>query len=155
LRFGKLVCFWHIFHLLSISLFYHIVSCFASFSIADWYQSPPDTLAVSADGQGYTIDGFAPNAMVMTNRNFGGFYGDGSISSYAPSNQEEADGSALRTALIFWYIGNEGISLIENAVLLGVPVPDALKNALAQIKNRGEKPENKNEIEEDDENGNS
>jgi hypothetical protein len=38
LRFGKLVCFWHIFHLLSISLFYHIVSCFASFSIADWYK---------------------------------------------------------------------------------------------------------------------
>jgi toxin secretion/phage lysis holin len=50
-----------------------------------------------------------------------------------------ANGSALRTALIFWYLGNEGISLVENAVVLGVPVPDVLKNALAQIRNRGNK----------------
>ena len=58
---------------------------------------------------------------------------------------------ALRTALIFWYIGNEGISLIENAVILGVPVPDFLKNALIQIKNRSEnKPDRK---EEDNDNG--
>jgi toxin secretion/phage lysis holin len=48
-----------------------------------------------------------------------------------------ANGAALRTALIFWYLGNEGVSLVENAVILGVPVPDILKNALAQIKNRG------------------
>jgi toxin secretion/phage lysis holin len=47
-------------------------------------------------------------------------------------------GQALRTALIFWYVGNEGISLVENAVILGVPVPDFLKDALAQLKNRSE-----------------
>ena len=54
------------------------------------------------------------------------------------------DGSALRTALIFWYIGNEGISLVENAVILHVPVPDFLKNALVQIRNKGDKNKNKN-----------
>ncbi|GHV47766.1 hypothetical protein FACS189499_05850 [Clostridia bacterium] len=48
-------------------------------------------------------------------------------------------GSALRTALIFWYVGNEGISLTENAVILGVPVPSILKDALKQIKNKGDK----------------
>jgi toxin secretion/phage lysis holin len=48
-------------------------------------------------------------------------------------------GSALRTALIFWYIGNEGISLLENASVLGVPLPEFLKQALIQIKNKGEK----------------
>lgn len=48
-----------------------------------------------------------------------------------------ANGTALRTALIFWYIGNEGISLIENAVILGIPVPDILKNSLAQIRSKG------------------
>jgi toxin secretion/phage lysis holin len=52
-------------------------------------------------------------------------------------------GSALRTALIFWYIGNEGISLTENAVTLGVPVPTVLKDALKQIRNKGEKPDTK------------
>jgi len=58
---------------------------------------------------------------------------------------------ALRTALIFWYIGNEGISLIENAVILGVPVPDFLKNALIQIKNRSENKSDRKE--EDTDNG--
>jgi toxin secretion/phage lysis holin len=48
-------------------------------------------------------------------------------------------GSALRTALIFWYIGNEGVSLLENASVLGVPMPDILKQALIQIRNKGEK----------------
>jgi phage-related holin len=48
-------------------------------------------------------------------------------------------GSALRTALIFWYIGNEGVSLLEIASVLGVPMPDILKQALIQIRNKGEK----------------
>ena len=58
-------------------------------------------------------------------------------------------GQALRTALIFWYIGNEGISLIENAVVLGVPVPDFLKNALIQVKNRPENKSGQNNKEDD------
>lgn len=43
------------------------------------------------------------------------------------------DGDALRTAVIFFYLSNEGLSIIENAVAIGLPVPEALKNALAHL----------------------
>lgn len=39
----------------------------------------------------------------------------------------------LRTAVIFFYLSNEGISLLENATRLGLPVPDKLKNILEQF----------------------
>ena len=45
----------------------------------------------------------------------------------------------LRTAVIFFYISNEGISIIENLSFLGVPVPEKLKDALTQIKEKGDK----------------
>lgn len=45
---------------------------------------------------------------------------------------------ALRIAVIFCLIGNEGISLIENLTKLGVPIPERLVNALKQIKSKGE-----------------
>ncbi|MDO4605537.1 MAG: phage holin family protein [Helcococcus sp.] len=49
-------------------------------------------------------------------------------------------GSALRTAIVFFYLSNEGISIFENAALLGLPVPEKLKLVLKQIKeNEGEK----------------
>lgn len=47
----------------------------------------------------------------------------------------------LRTAVIFFYISNEGISLIENLSVIGVPVPQKLKDALTQIKEKGDKDE--------------
>ncbi len=43
------------------------------------------------------------------------------------------EGGVLRTAVIFFYISNEGISLIENAAHLGLPVPQALRDALASL----------------------
>lgn len=43
----------------------------------------------------------------------------------------------LRTATVFFYLSNEGISLLENAAYLGLPVPEKLKNALAQLHDRG------------------
>lgn len=43
------------------------------------------------------------------------------------------NGSAIRTATIFFYISNEGISLLENASRLGLPIPDKLKSALQQL----------------------
>ena len=43
------------------------------------------------------------------------------------------NGSAIRTATIFFYISNEGISLRENASRLGLPVPDKLKSVLQQL----------------------
>jgi toxin secretion/phage lysis holin len=43
------------------------------------------------------------------------------------------NGSAIRTAVIFFYISNEGISIIENSTKIGLPVPQKLKNILEQI----------------------
>lgn len=45
----------------------------------------------------------------------------------------------LRTAVIFFYLSNEGISLMENATHLGLPVPDKLKNILEQLHEKEEK----------------
>ncbi|MDN4186093.1 MAG: phage holin family protein [Dehalococcoides mccartyi] len=47
-------------------------------------------------------------------------------------------GAPLRTAVIFFYISNEGISLLENTVAIGLPVPDKLKTILAQLNGKGE-----------------
>ena len=49
------------------------------------------------------------------------------------------NGSVTRTAVIFFYISNEGVSIIENAVHLGLPVPQKLKDVLEQLHERGEK----------------
>lgn len=43
------------------------------------------------------------------------------------------NGSILRTAAIFFYLSNEGISVLENAAKLGLPVPEKLKTALHQL----------------------
>ena len=50
-------------------------------------------------------------------------------------------GSVLRTAVIFFYLSNEGISLLENATHLGLPVPKKLKDVLEQIHDRSEEKE--------------
>ena len=53
-------------------------------------------------------------------------------------------GSALRGAVICFYLSNEGLSLLENAAHIGLPVPEKLKEILAQLHNREEK-EGKND----------
>ncbi len=52
-------------------------------------------------------------------------------------------GSVLRTAVIFFYISNEGVSLLENAAHLGLPVPEAIKTVLEQLHDRSEDKEDK------------
>ena len=52
-------------------------------------------------------------------------------------------GSVLRTAVISFYISNEGVSLLENAAHLGLPVPEKIKTVLEQIHNRAESEESK------------
>lgn len=47
-------------------------------------------------------------------------------------------GSVLRTAVIFFYISNEGVSLLENAAHLGLPVPEKIKIILEQLHDRAE-----------------
>ena len=48
-------------------------------------------------------------------------------------------GSILRTAVIFFYLSNEGVSLVENAAHLGLPIPEKLKAVLEQLHGRAEK----------------
>jgi len=48
-------------------------------------------------------------------------------------------GSVLRTAIIFFYLSNEGVSLVENAAHLSLPVPEKLKAVLEQLHDRAEK----------------
>lgn len=48
------------------------------------------------------------------------------------------------TAVILFYIANEGISIVENATELGLPVPQKIKNVLEQIKNKSGEDDNEN-----------
>ena len=50
----------------------------------------------------------------------------------------------FRTIVCYFYIANEGISLLENCAGLGLPVPERIQNALIQLKD-GEKKELKGE----------
>ena len=54
-------------------------------------------------------------------------------------------GAAVRTAVIFFYLSNEGISVLENAVKLGLPVPEKLRNVLLKM-NEGDSDDDKNTI---------
>ena len=47
-------------------------------------------------------------------------------------------GSVMRTAVIFFYISNEGVSLLENAGHLGLPIPVKIKTVLEQLHDRAE-----------------
>lgn len=47
-------------------------------------------------------------------------------------------GAVLRTAVIFFYLSNEGISLLENSAHLGLPIPEKLKLVLEQINDKAE-----------------
>ena len=48
----------------------------------------------------------------------------------------------LRIVVCFYYIANEGLSIVENAVRLGLPVPRKLKDVLIQLKNKGDEEQN-------------
>lgn len=52
-------------------------------------------------------------------------------------------GCVLRTAVIFFYLSNEGVSMLENAGHLGLPIPAKLKEVLEQLHDRTEKEDTK------------
>lgn len=54
-------------------------------------------------------------------------------------------GAVLRTAIIFFYLSNEGVSLLENAAHLGLPIPEKLKAILAQLHDRAEREDENHE----------
>lgn len=45
----------------------------------------------------------------------------------------------LRTAVVFFFLANDGLSILENSAHLGLPIPEQLKDVLEQIHNRAEK----------------
>lgn len=47
-------------------------------------------------------------------------------------------GNVVRTAVIFFYISNEGVSLLENASYLGLPIPKKIKDILEQLNDKAE-----------------
>ena len=58
---------------------------------------------------------------------------------YILDTQVIGAGSVLRTAVIFFYLSNEGLSLIENAGRLGLPIPKKMKSVLEQLHVRADK----------------
>ena len=59
-------------------------------------------------------------------------------------------GAVLRGAVICFYLSNEGLSLLENAAYLGLPIPEKLKEILSQLHNRAEKEKDNTEETETD-----
>lgn len=44
---------------------------------------------------------------------------------------------AIRTLVIYYFVANEGLSILENLALAGVPIPESIKNALKILKDLG------------------
>lgn len=44
------------------------------------------------------------------------------------------NGSIIRTSVIFFYLSNEGIVILENVAILGLPIPQKLKDILEKLK---------------------
>ena len=62
-------------------------------------------------------------------------------------------GATIRTAVIFYYLSNEGLSILENAARLGIPIPDKLRAVLEQLNsddNETAETEDQNDIEEEE-----
>ena len=53
-------------------------------------------------------------------------------------------GSALRSAVVCFYMSNEGVSLLENTAHLGLPIPEKLKDILSQLHGREDVKEDEN-----------
>lgn len=51
------------------------------------------------------------------------------------------ESAVLRSSVIFFYLANEGISILENAGECGLPIPTKLRRILAQLKDKNDKEE--------------
>jgi toxin secretion/phage lysis holin len=43
-----------------------------------------------------------------------------------------------RTAVILFFCGNEGLSIVENLGIMGVPIPDFIREKFQQLKGKGD-----------------
>ncbi|HEX3075878.1 MAG TPA: phage holin family protein [Lachnospiraceae bacterium] len=64
-------------------------------------------------------------------------------------------GSTLRTLVIMFYLANEGISILENAGLMGLPIPEKLKNVIQQLNNYNNNNSNNDSSNNNDNNNNN
>lgn len=53
---------------------------------------------------------------------------------YLIDNYVLKDGDTIKTSLIFFYLSNEGISILENISYIGLPIPNKIKKFLFQLK---------------------
>ena len=61
-------------------------------------------------------------------------------------DREALGGTALmRDAVLFFYIANEGLSILENAIKIGVPIPEVVKEKLLIFHDKGKKDDEKNQ----------
>ena len=56
------------------------------------------------------------------------------IANLCDVNLIKGDGTMIRTAIIFFYIANEGLSILENTMAIGLPIPEKLREMLEQLK---------------------
>lgn len=56
------------------------------------------------------------------------------IANLCDTHLLKGDGTMIRTAIVFFYIANEGLSILENSVAIGLPIPEKLKAMLEQLK---------------------
>lgn len=57
------------------------------------------------------------------------------------------NGAAVRTAVVFFYLSNEGLSILENSAVIGIPIPEKLKAMLIQLTNEKHIPDKNDENE--------
>lgn len=60
------------------------------------------------------------------------------VSVTAVMEKNILESTTLRSAVILYYISNEGISILENLCRIGVPIPQKLRSVLVSLSERGE-----------------